>query len=47
MYFSEVDSNDIIIDDPNSRCIRVNVELYAKVQNNNEQTLESFWILTY
>jgi hypothetical protein len=29
-------SNAITIYDPNNRCIRVNSELYASVQNKNE-----------
>lgn len=43
MYFSGVDSKAITTeDDPNSRCIRVNAELYDKVQNYNEQNTRFF-----
>jgi hypothetical protein len=42
MYFSGVDSSAITIDDPNSGCIRINAELYARVRNNNEQNTRVF-----
>ena len=42
MYFSGVDSKAIAIDDPNGRCIRLNAELYDRVQNNNEQNTRVF-----
>ncbi|CUM68572.1 uncharacterized protein PRCAT00006299001 [Priceomyces carsonii] len=38
MYFSGEESESITIDDPNSRCVRINAELYARVQNNEQNT---------
>ena len=37
MYFSGVDSDIITYDDPENRCIRVNLDLFIRVLNNNEQ----------
>ena len=37
MYFSGVDSDIIAYNDPENRCIRVNLDLFIKVLNNNEQ----------
>lgn len=47
MYFSGKENNAINIDDPNTRCIRVNAAVYSRFQNFDEQNIESFWILIY
>ena len=42
MYFSGVDSDIIAYNDPENRCIRVNLDLFIKVLNNNEQNTRVF-----
>ncbi|CAG85690.2 DEHA2B16676p [Debaryomyces hansenii CBS767] len=42
MYFSGVDSDIITYDDPENRCIRVNLDLFIRVLNNNEQNTRVF-----
>ena len=42
MYFSGEESKDIIYDDPENQCIRINPALYASVQNNNVQNTRVF-----
>lgn len=42
MYFSEVDSSVITIDDPSNDCIIINPELYGRVHNNKEQNARIF-----
>ena len=43
MYFSGEDSNNITYDDPANKCIRINPSLYARVQDDNEQNIESLF----
>lgn len=42
MYFSGVDSKDITFDDPVKRCIRVNRELYTRVEDDYEKLARVF-----
>ncbi|CUM66616.1 uncharacterized protein PRCAT00004287001 [Priceomyces carsonii] len=42
MYFSGKESEDITLDDPENDYIRINPELYAKVQLDNEQNARVF-----
>ncbi|CUM53636.1 unnamed protein product [Debaryomyces tyrocola] len=42
MYFSGEDSNNITYDDPSNRCIRINPSLYARVQDDNKQSMRVF-----
>lgn len=39
MYFSGENSSNITYDDLSNRCIRVNQSLYARVQDNNKQSM--------
>ncbi|CUM48170.1 unnamed protein product [Debaryomyces fabryi] len=42
MYFSGIDIDFITIDDPENRCIRVNLDLFIRVLNNSEQNTRVF-----
>ena len=42
MYFSGEKSQDITFDDPVNYCIKVNPDLYSKVQHDNEQNARVF-----
>ncbi|MDN6749727.1 MAG: DUF3698 domain-containing protein [Staphylococcus equorum] len=42
MYFSGEESKEITYDDPDNQCIRVNAELYSRVQIDNEQNTRVF-----
>lgn len=35
-------SSAVTIDDPENECVRINAELYSKVQNNNEKSTRIF-----
>ncbi|CUM57506.1 unnamed protein product [Debaryomyces tyrocola] len=42
MYLSGIDSDSITYDDPENRCIRVNLDLFIRVLNNNELNTRAF-----
>lgn len=42
MYFSSEESKDIAYDDPDNQCLRINAELYSRVQSDNEQSTRVF-----
>ena len=42
MYFSGVESDIITYDDLGNRCMRVNLDLFIRVLNNNEQNTRVF-----
>ncbi|CUM48469.1 uncharacterized protein AC631_01088 [Debaryomyces fabryi] len=42
MYFSGINDKSITFDDPDGRCIRVNRELYTRVEDDNEQNARVF-----